>query len=253
MVVVMEAVVWVEYRLGGSHQYQWGMRLRSMVWSIDFVRTLGGVRCFSCGQVNLSPRFHNADTGKHIQYAPALRFTQPVVWVCSHCDIHVSVFSGRQTAGSEVGDYTVVGVSEAARSEEEVGLDRRLIDNSASSISVKRRFSIAKEWMVSYVVESEASRSSGVSIGLGELAKISGAADNAIRERYSISGSEKRMHEEEVTIEVPAKTKVSVVFSWKLIWQHGMVSLTDCKGEMLSIPYKLSQGLTFDQRQIDDP
>jgi hypothetical protein len=47
--------------------------------------------------------------------------------------------------------------------------------------------------------------------------------DAALKQRYSIKSEAKQSHTEEVTVKVPATTRLTIVFHWKRLWQHGLV------------------------------
>lgn len=129
----------------------------------------------------------------------------------------------------------------------------RLIDNSRSEISVTRRFTVSKEWSQSYTIEYEKMRSSskGAEIQLGDPVGIRASVDNSLKSRFAVSGESKRVHTEEVSIEVPAKKKVSVLTHWKSIWQNGIVTLRNQQNIDIEIPFRVLHGVNFDQSQVD--
>ena len=72
-----------------------------------------------------------------------------------------------------------------------------------------------------------------------------------MRRTYSVSEDTKETCREEVSCQVPAHTKLTVVVRWKRIWQHGLVQ-TAQGAVSLDIPFRVAVGLTFDQQQIDE-
>jgi len=67
-----------------------------------------------------------------------------------------------------------------------------------------------------------------------------------------MSEEAKETYVEEIESEVPAFTKLSLVFRWKRIWQHGVVQLNTSEGDEIRVPYKIVVGITFDQFQTDE-
>ncbi len=67
---------------------------------------------------------------------------------------------------------------------------------------------------------------------------------------YSVSQDTRETCVEEVSCDVPAHTKLTIVVRWKRIWQHGLVQITQ-GGLTLRIPFRIAVAMTFDQEQID--
>ncbi len=145
-------------------------------------------------------------------------------------------------------------IVEVQRVEESLGEEVRIIDNSKSVAGIHRTISVVREWTQAYVLERETSITGGAEISVrGAWAvDFKASAEGAIRKRYEISVAEKKTYSEELTIEVPAKTKVRLVLHWKQIWQRGVVVVRGSRtGAELQFPYKVCVGPTFDQSQVD--
>ncbi len=143
---------------------------------------------------------------------------------------------------------------ETRRSEEPIGEEERRIDNSQSTISLSRRFSLSKEWSKTYVVEAEkVEKRGGVRLEVSGVGSLHVDSEKAIRTFYSVSEEEKHVYTEDVTLEIPPRTKLRVVFRWKRIWQHGIIRILDQAGRESSVPFQIVVGLSFDQTQLDEP
>jgi hypothetical protein len=146
-------------------------------------------------------------------------------------------------------------ILETERVEEGIGSDARIIDNSRSAVTLTRTFSISKEWSKSFSIEYEKATSfnGGVTVGLDEMSSLTAGFEQSVRERFSISREAKEIYSEEIQIQVPASKKLSVIFDWKKVWQLGFLQFYDLNKRELKVPFRVVVGITFDQRQIDDP
>jgi Zn ribbon nucleic-acid-binding protein len=146
----------------------------------------------------------------------------------------------------------LLNILETVRTQEKLGDDKRIIDNSRSSASLVRRFSVSKEWTRAYRIEYEKIKLDGqeVSIGMNEGMSVKSLTEDSIRQHYSISEEIRENYTEEVEIEIPAFTKLAVIFQWKRLWQHGIIELNH-KSQKIIIPFQIVSGITFDQIQHD--
>jgi DNA-directed RNA polymerase subunit RPC12/RpoP len=146
----------------------------------------------------------------------------------------------------------VLDIVETGRSEELIGEDRRVIDNSGSSTQVKRNFTISREWSKSFSLDLERATSDGseMTIGSKDAAVLKLSSEERLRRTYSVSQGAKETVTEEVSCQVPPRTMTTVVVRWKRIWQHGLVHILQ-GGVKLHIPFRVAVDLTFDQQQID--
>ena len=165
---------------------------------------------------------------------------------CSKCKRRWKVFK----AASPLLPQSFVLI-DTDRTEEFLGNESRQVDNSKSAAEMTRRFTIGREWAQSYVVDYERiqNRREGLQLGSPQFATLTLAAENALKERYSITTETKQSYSEEISVNVPPKTKLNIVFHWKRIWQHGLLQTSDLNGRAIEIPFKVAVGVTFDQTQ----
>lgn len=150
----------------------------------------------------------------------------------------------------------LVGVSETYRSEEHIGADERIIDNSRSGGKQTRRFSISKEWIQSYNIEYEKAQTNRGEFvaGLSHLISLNFKmqAEEAIKSKYYNAEETRRTYTEDIQIEVLPYTKMRMQFNWKRIWQHGLLRFRDTVDREIEVPFQVSVELTFDQTQVDE-
>jgi hypothetical protein len=196
------------------------------------------------------PQYRRSDGTKIFALTPLPLMDRSAIARCPKCKDSWSVF-----ASSDVQEEPAhsVAIEETRRSEEAVGEDRRSIDNSRSAVALRRRFTMSREWSrVCRISQEDASTvGTSVNIGLDQLTSISSSAEFEIRNHYSVSTESREVYSEEIDVEVPASTKLCMVFSWKRLWQHGLAHVHSGQ-TTATLPYMVSVGLTFDQEQIDE-
>jgi hypothetical protein len=214
-----------------------------------------GYKCSKCGNrlLYLGPagvNFYSSDGNRIPFWRVALRGAE--LAECSNCFHRWRVYSRSQPVASE--KLEILGIIETARSEEVFGVDRRLIDNSKSSTKLTRRFSVSKEWAKTYSIEYEKAFVDGAefNVELSEVFSIKASSEETLRKQYALSEETKETYLEEVEIEVPSFTKLSLIFQWKRIWQHGFIRLQIQNNKEIKIPCQIVVGVTFDQLQIDE-
>lgn len=145
-------------------------------------------------------------------------------------------------------------IIQSERFEEHIGYEERNVDNSRSTVNSTRRFRVSKEWRRTYTIDHENSKCIGgeINIGINSILNIKALAEKKILSKYSLSKEEKQIYEEEIIVEIPAKTKVKILIYWKYIWQEGLILFNDEKNRTIQVPFKVITGLTFDQSQIDE-
>lgn len=223
-------------------------------WTKEFTRFHLTGFCPSCKRFNLVPRLVDSKTDEVLPVmTPIWRFVETTVRVCTKCDARVPVFPSGDV-GTQRKQVVGVEISETRISEEPIGSEERFIDNSKSSVGASRSFSVSKEWSRSYIIEREEAHNNsiGSSLGVDEIASFSVRAEESLRSKYSLSDSERQEYAEEVRVDVPAHTRIRIIFHWKRIWQHGWIRLskgTECEA---TLPFKIVKGLTFDQSQQDE-
>ena len=141
---------------------------------------------------------------------------------------------------------------ETVRTEEFIGEDQRLVDNSNSSINVTRKFNIGREWTQIVILEQETKTTinGDLEVGFLLLSRVRANAERVLNTKYVSTSEQKHFYSEEVTIEIPARTRTRVFFRWKQIWQHGIARHSNAH-QTIDIPYKIIVGVTFDQMQLD--
>jgi hypothetical protein len=147
----------------------------------------------------------------------------------------------------------IIEFIETTRTQEDIGDESRVIDNSLSPAPITRKFTITREWNRSYIIELERSETDTgeISLGVSDAVSTKATAEEALREQYSLSEARKETASEEVEIVVPAHTKLSLIFQWKRIWQNGVIKLADTNANQFNVPYRIAVGITFDQFQYD--
>ena len=169
---------------------------------------------------------------------------------CPKCGYRFKTKAAGQPALSV--DPAIVGIEETERQEESFGDDSRLVDNSKSSATVRRKFAVSKEWSRTYAVEYEKARvtGGGLDVGLTQNLSLKSSCEQTIRRHFSISEDTKETYSEEVEIEVPAATKLRIVFQWKRILQCGFIKVRKPNNEISIVPYRVAVAVTFDQTQV---
>lgn len=188
-----------------------------------------------------------------------LLWDRSAVAECPQCHQRWSVFHRSEPSAprqQELDTLRVDAIVETSRSEELLGEEQRIVDNSKSAIALERRFTVTKEWSQFCTLEHETTRdiAGGLAIGVPgvpNVASITASAKEIVTAHYAISEETKRTYTEEITLRIPAKTKLTVNFSWKRIWQHGVIKVYDEKGMLHELQFKVAVGLTFDQAQVD--
>ncbi len=141
-----------------------------------------------------------------------------------------------------------VEVLETRRVEEPIGEEKRTIDNSGPATST-RRLKVTKRWLRKYEMSMERaqSRKFGGSLPKALIVELSGEAENRLQRSYSIAGEEEQTFEEELELTIPPRSIVTLVLSWKRIWQEGVIAVVQPDGERIEVPFRVVVGVTFDQ------
>ncbi|HEX8692513.1 MAG TPA: hypothetical protein VF746_08850 [Longimicrobium sp.] len=212
-----------------------------------------GSRCPFCRDFILKPRYREPDGTAPPVLKPLPFWDRAAVAECPKCNHTWPVFADGDPAG-EPQATSLVSFVETDRVEEPLGQEQRIIDNSKSSITLTRRFSLSKEWSQSYVLEYEKAQQNGtqLTIGAGDALGFQATAESNLKQRYSITEEARQVYAEEITLEVPARTRLRVVFDWKRIWQRGVVVVQHGPGQLLQVPFRVVVGVTFDQAQVDE-
>lgn len=217
--------------------------------------TASGWKCPRCDArlVNslgsMTTNFYAADGHKLSQWAGAGLRADTVE--CPKCQYRWKLYGNAPAVPPPAAE--VAEVVETERGEEFFGEDRRVIDNSRSSATPTRSFSFSKEWSRTFQVEVERAKGDGAELTLGakDTAALRLSSEEKLRRTYSISQDTKETSTEDVSCQVPAHRKLTIVVRWKRIWQHGFVVVSQ-NGVPLRIPFRVAVGMTFDQEQIEE-
>jgi hypothetical protein len=137
----------------------------------------------------------------------------------------------------------VLGVRETHRSEEPIGTETRRIDNRSGLGRVTRKIRVAEEW--SRMVSLDLHESHSVSGGVDWLA-IRASIERCLEHTYHMSVSRREEFTEEIGVEIEPGADVTVVLTWKRIWQHGIAHVL-IQGRELNVQFLMVVGVTFDQ------
>jgi|ERR1700733_8253855 len=147
--------------------------------------------------------------------------------------------------------YALGDVIEESRYQVAIGDEKRTIDNSKSSSSTTRKVRLERGWAREYVIDVERTTDirGSASFGIHAL-DMKLEAERVLRQKYSISTEERKVFEEEVTLNVNPYTRSEITFTWTEIREQGFVHFTTERSEV-RVPYEITIGLTLDQRQVD--
>lgn len=215
-------------------------------------------RCPICNSIIAwrSPNVLRQD-GTIISNAPRdLLYAEPGAEVqCPRCLKKWPMYDELEVKTSK--EFRLLDIIETERIEEQLGTERRLVDNSSSKVEVERSFTVAKEWTKSSSIEYEkirtSSNSSAVSIEVGVSIALKNTSEMSLKKKYGVLETETRRYDEHISVKIPPATKLQILLNWKRIWQCGIVKLLDDQDNTYSIPFKVAIGVTFDQSQTDEP
>lgn len=161
-------------------------------------------------------------------------------------------FWNRTTDDSPV--WEVSTIIKRGRSEQPIGVEERLIDNSGSSSRLIRDIKVSREWSYSYHVEHEQSTTkiekSIMQVRDGVTRERS--LEEVLCDRYGYSYSTKHVFEESVQVEVQPNKCMKVLLRWKNILEAGTIVLQNQHGQTREMPFWIVVGITFDQAQIEE-
>lgn len=144
-------------------------------------------------------------------------------------------------------DVQVLGITETHRSEEPIGAETRRVDNTSGVGRVTRTIRVTEEWsrMVSLDLDVRQSVSVGAQIGPNRLA-LKTSIEQSLERTYAISVSRREEFAEEIGVEIEPGADVTVLLTWKRIWQHGTAHVMT-EGRQAKLPFRMAVGVTFDQ------
>jgi hypothetical protein len=141
----------------------------------------------------------------------------------------------------------ILGVTETHRSEEPIGTETRRINNTSGVGRLTRTIRVTKEWtrMVSLDLHTGHSISGSAQIGPNWLA-LKTNIEQGLEHTYAISATRREEFAEELGVEIEPGADVTVILTWKRIWQHGLVHVLT-RGYQSNVPFRMAIGVTFDQ------
>jgi hypothetical protein len=149
--------------------------------------------------------------------------------------------------------WKLAEIRKADRTEQPIGRDSKVLDNSRSEGSLKRSLEVSREWSYEYSVDNEQARkivdTKTLQVKDGPSQTLS--IENALRQKYGYSENAKHIYKENVEVDIPPRRKVTIYFHWKNILETGVIVLTNQFSETVDVPYSIVIGVTFDQEHID--
>ena len=99
--------------------------------------------------------------------------------------------------------------------------------------------------MVSLDLHASHSISGDAQIGPNWLA-LKASIEQILEHTYAISVSRREEFAEEISVEIEPGADVTVILTWKRIWQHGLAHVL-AQGRQANVPFRMAVGVTFDQ------
>lgn len=130
---------------------------------------------------------------------------------------------------------------------EPAGQTEHVEDNSRSDGSSVRRSTVENEYVQTIVIGADTTETRGfaATLGVGWLT-VAAKVENAVTSRWSIEQGRHQKVKEEVELYVPARTRITVVVHWKIIWQHGHARISGPAGSV-DVPFRFIHSLNFDR------
>lgn len=127
------------------------------------------------------------------------------------------------------------------------------LDNLHGRSTLRRQKEVSEEWstQLEISVENTSTDHKGAQIGVKDLASYSVVAENALKVSYRTVDQHRRTYTESFEFEVPVGVLRVVTFTFKRIWQHGVLRAEGRGGETVEIPYRVVNGYELDVRQTD--
>jgi hypothetical protein len=121
------------------------------------------------------------------------------------------------------------------------------------SARLTRTIRVTKEWsrMVSANLHETRNGSGGAQIGSNWL-RLRASVEWSLERTYAISASRREEFAEEIGVEIEPGADVTVVLTWKRIWQHGQADVL-IRGRQTSVPYRMAVGITLRPVKLVNP
>lgn len=141
----------------------------------------------------------------------------------------------------------VLDITETHRSEEQIGTEKRRIDNTAGTTRLTRTIRLTREWSRTVSLELNASHGSSIGTQLGpNWLELRASVEQTLSRNYSVSEGRREEFAEEIGVEVEPGAAIAIVLVWKRLWQHGLVRVLS-GGHQVEVPFRVAVGITFDQ------
>lgn len=222
-------------------------------------------KCLKCNKTLLNGQggfifnFYSTD-GAKLTYLDFVRrggmFNHNLVQECPNCGYRWNLYANSNPIRPN--KLEVVSIIETHRSEEMFGTEKKLIDNSKSTSKTTLKITVSREWSKSYSIQDENIQVNGTELNIGiklpelELPSIKASSQETLKKKYFISEEKRETYTEEVQFEVPEHKKLTVIFSWKRILQHGIIKFLNQDNREFDVPFTVGVGVTFDQSQDDE-
>lgn len=164
----------------------------------------------------------------------------------------MATLAGEPAIRAWVGDarslpgYSVKEVVETTTSEEPIGVEHRLVQNSSDTSGTKR-IQIVREFIRTMKIDIDSTMSAGSEAGVGlDRTRVEGSISAELRKSYGMSETSCERFTEEVIFNVRPQSSIRISLAWKRIWQHGYARVTGSNGSF-EVPYQVVRALTFDQ------
>lgn len=144
-------------------------------------------------------------------------------------------------------------IIEGDRTTEVAASQTMTLDNAGGSSALRRKKEVSHEWssQLEVAVEESSTRQNGIQIGTKDVASLSAIAENALKVNYRTSEESRRTYTETFDFDVPPGVVRTVTFTFKRIWQHGVLCTAAQDGTVVECPYRVIDGFELDVQQAD--
>lgn len=146
-----------------------------------------------------------------------------------------------------------IEVSEGARTSEIAFSEEFVLDNSRGISSLRTTRTATYQWTRTLEIGVEATETNESSVKVGtDIASLNVMAQNAIKTSYKLSEEKSETYSNEFPFDVPSGVRRRVILTFKRVWQHGQLTLTNADGSCSRIPFKVIVALDLDTVSQDD-
>jgi len=138
-------------------------------------------------------------------------------------------------------------IRETSRSEEDLGSEVRIIENPSRSTTVTRVIRVSRDWTRSWTIGQDWTGKAHLGAkGKVGVAEVEASVEAEIKRSYSLTETLREEYVDDITLLIPAESRVKLILNWKRLWQHGEVTLRD-SSPPIRVPFSVAVGVTFDQ------